>query len=237
MELENKMEQKLDFLRQYFSNHVTLIPCSEIANIKGIPRLWVELFSEKKVEKRIDFILSIWKRYVAEELRITIAYLSEHLEDVELMKVDDRYSILYTIKTDSGETEFYEGRNPNDSFNNMVLKNAWSNIPSSIRTFYENVHNGFYYYASGSMGLVPLESVTYFDDDEWGIIEDLEEPIQINLKTTFGFFKNGMAGYVAIDTNNCVNDNATLWFSNDQPTYNVNFWDIVDEWIVIGFEV
>ncbi|MEH6980057.1 SMI1/KNR4 family protein, partial [Bacillus pseudomycoides] len=27
-----------------------------------------------------------------------------------------------------------------------------------------------------------------------------------------------------------------LWFTNDQPKYNVDFWDVVDEWIVIGFE-
>lgn len=87
------------------------------------------------------------------------------------------------------------------------------------------------------MGLVPLENVTYFDDDEWGIIEELEEPIQINLKTTFGFFKSGMGGYVAIDYNNCENDNATLWWTNKEPRYNINFWDVVDEWIVIGFEV
>lgn len=96
---------------------------------------------------------------------------------------------------------------------------------------------GFYYYASGAMGLVSLECVTYFDDDEWGIIEELEEPLQIDLKTTFGFFKSGMGGYVAIDYNNCKYDKATLWFTNNQPEYNVNFWDVVDEWIVIGFEV
>lgn len=233
------MEQKLDFLRQYFSDNVELIPSNEIPNINNeiLPSLWVELFSEKDVGERIRFTLSIWKKYVGEELRNTISYLSEHLEEVELMMVDGRYSILYTIKTDSGKTIFYEGRNPNDLFNNEVLKDSWNEIPSSIRSFYENVHNGFYYYASRSMGLVPLENVTYFDDDEWGIIEELEEPIQINLETTFGFFKSGMGGYVAIDTNNCVNDNATLWWTNKEPRYNINFWDVVDEWIVIGFEV
>ncbi|MBL1705580.1 SMI1/KNR4 family protein, partial [Klebsiella pneumoniae] len=31
--------------------------------------------------------------------------------------------------------------------------------------------------------------------------------------------------------------NATLWWTNKEPRYNMNFWDIVDEWIVIGFEV
>ncbi len=86
------------------------------------------------------------------------------------------------------------------------------------------------------MGLVPRQSVTYFNDDEWGIIDDLEEPIKIDLRTTFGFFKSGMGGYVAIDYTSCDNNNATLWFSNSQPRYNIDFWDVVDEWMVIGFE-
>ena len=39
------------------------------------------------------------------------------------------------------------------------------------------------------MGLVPLESVTYLGDEgiEWSIIDDLEEPIKINLDSSFGF--------------------------------------------------
>ena len=64
----------------------------------------------------------------------------------------------------------------------------------------------------------------------------MEEPIQINLKTTFGFFQSGMGGYAAIDTDNCNGYRAILWFSDDQPTYNKNFWNIVDEWTAIGCE-
>lgn len=94
------MEQKLDFLRQYFSDNVKLIPCSEMLNVhyKEIPRLWFELFSEKKGEERIECILSIWKRHVAEELRITISFLSQHLEEVELIKVDDDTRFYIRLK-------------------------------------------------------------------------------------------------------------------------------------------
>lgn len=86
------------------------------------------------------------------------------------------------------------------------------------------------------MGFVQLDNVTFFDDDEWGIIDDLEQPLGINLSTTFGFFKSGMGGYLAVDIENCSNDNATLWFVNDQPDYGVKFWEVTDEWLVIGFE-
>ncbi|HDR8180951.1 TPA: SMI1/KNR4 family protein [Bacillus thuringiensis] len=233
------MSSKLDILREY-NEDIQLINANEFKNINSslIPDLWVEVFSEHDREKRIKKILSIWKKYVDNNLSNTIAYLSEYLEDIELMVSEDTYSILYTIKNQGGEDLYYEGRNPKDSFNNEELESSWREIPESIRDFYENVHNGFYDYTSESMGLMPLETITYFGDDdlEWGIIDELEEPIRINLKTSFGFFSNGMGSYIAIDYENCKNNNATFWSAKSQPKYNVHFWNFVDEWIVIGFE-
>lgn len=235
------MECKLEFLKEY-NEDVEIISFEDVKKIDPtlIPKEWHELFGEKHSKKRIDFILNNWRKYVDAELRNTISYLSEYLVNVELIKKNDKYSILYTLSSsqeEPGEEEYYEGGNPLDMCNDGVLKESWDKIPGSVRTFYEKVHNGFYYYASQAMGLVDLDSVTFFDDEEWGIIEELREPLQINLKTTFVFFKSGMGGYVAIDHNNCENDNATLWWVNKQPKYNVKFWDVVDEWIVIGFQL
>ncbi|WP_286674144.1 hypothetical protein [Clostridium sp. ZBS13] len=41
---------------------------------------------------------------------------------------------------------------------------------------------------------------------------------------------------MAIDYNNCNNDNATLWSQKEESGYNLKFRDTVDEWTVIGFE-
>lgn len=228
------MENKLEFLRKYHEN-IQLINIEEIDS-KLIPREWYRVFMEKDIKYRIKDILSIWEKYSAIELRNTISYLYENIAEIDLIEYDGKYSILYNIKVSDGEIEYYEGGNPEEKFNNSKLEMSWSKIPEPVRRFYENVHDGFYYYASQSMGLVPRQSVTYFNDDEWGIIDDLEEPIKIDLRTTFGFFKSGMGGYVAIDYTSCDNNNATLWFSNSQPRYNIDFWDVVDEWMVIGFE-
>src|SRR5699024_5164015 len=201
-----------------------------------IPLNWLNVIEEEETIKKVEKTLAIWEEFMPNNLRNTISYLKENLINVELLKSNGIYTILYSVRVGDGDIDFYEGGLPNNTFNNDALEAIWSKIPSSIKSFYENVHNGFYYYASGAMGLVPLESVTFFDNDEWGIIEELEESIQINLQTTFGFFKNGMGGYVAIDYDNSKNDNAVLWFTDEQPRYHVNFWDIVDEWLVIGFD-
>lgn len=231
------MEQKLNYLRKY-NRTINLIPLDDIDHIDFnlIPKDWRKLFKEKDIKKRIDVLLRIWKKHLGAELSNTISYLYDYLENVELIEAAGRYSILYTIKNSKGRNLYYEGRNPNEKLNNENLDKAWDKLPISIRKFYRNVHNGFYYYASESMGLVPLESVTYLDDYEWGIIEELKEPLQINLKTSFGFFSNGMGSYIASDYTNCSNNNATYWSGKEQPRYNVDFWNYVDEWVVIGFE-
>lgn len=235
------MEPKLEFLKEYtLSNNLNIIivPFYQVRDIGSelIPKSWFTIFENNEKDKRIELVLEVWKACSPVALRNTISYLAENLCEVDLISFDDRYSILYSVKSQSGEIQYYEGRNPLESPNNIELQKHWDKIPPSIQHFYKNLHNGFYFYASKAMGLVPLENVTFFGDDEWGIIESLNEPIQINLQTTFGFYKNGMGGYVAIDYENAENDNATLWFSNDQPEYNVHFWDIVDEWIVIGLQ-
>lgn len=237
--MTKSMEQKLNYLRKY-NQDIRLVPVNEINKIGEnlIPNVWRELFKEELVSKRKDALLSLWKKYVGTELRNTISYLNEYLEDIEIMESGNTYSILYTVRNHKGNILYYEGQNPINDFENEELKKYWSIIPGKLREFYENIQNGFYYYASESMGLVPISSVTYLGDDdlEWGILEELEEPLQINLGTSFGFFSNGMGSYVAIDCNNCENSNAIFWSAKRQPKYNVNFWNYVDEWIVIGFQ-
>lgn len=47
-------------------------------------------------------LLEIWKKYVGRELSNLILYLTENIDDIELLEIEDsdskRYSILYTIK-------------------------------------------------------------------------------------------------------------------------------------------
>ncbi len=210
----------------------------DLLNIKkeNIPKEWVEVFIETDKTERKDKLIALWNRVCEKELSHTISYLKENLVDVELIIDNGQYASLYSVKSENDEILYYEGGIPNKSIYNLDMQQAWSSVPQSIVKFYGKLHNGFYYMPSRAMGLVPLERVTYFKEDEWGILDDLEHPLEINLDTTYGFFENGMGGYVAVDLNNCTDNRATLWFTNDQPEYSVDFWDIVDEWILIGLQ-
>ncbi|MEB2267031.1 SMI1/KNR4 family protein [Priestia megaterium] len=228
---------KLSFLQQYRKS-IEFVSNEDLLSIKKekIPEEWMEVFIETDKIERKDKIIALWNRVCEKELSHTISYLKENLVDVELIIDNGQYAILYSVKSENDEILYYEGGIPNKSIYDLDMQQAWSSVPQSIVKFYGKLHNGFYYMPSRAMGLVPLERVTYFKEDEWGILDDLEHPLEINLETTYGFFENGIGGYVAVDLNNCTDNRATLWFTNDQPEYSVDFWDIVDEWILIGLQ-
>ncbi|MFE3896206.1 MULTISPECIES: SMI1/KNR4 family protein [unclassified Priestia] len=228
---------KLSFLQQYRKS-IEFVSNEDLLSIEKekIPEEWMEVFIETDKTERKDKIIALWNRICEKELSHTISYLKENLVDVELIIDNGQYAILYSVKSENDEILYYEGGIPNKSIYDLDMQQAWSSVPQSIVKFYGKLHNGFYYMPSRAMGLVPLERVTYFKEDEWGILDDLEHPLEINLDTTYGFFENGMGGYVAVDLNNCTDNRATLWFTNDQPEYSVDFWDIVDEWILIGLQ-
>ncbi|MBC6135685.1 SMI1/KNR4 family protein [Listeria booriae] len=224
---------KIQFLSKYRKN-ISLVDAKTLQE-NDIPVEWLEILNKGEPERR-EKTIEYWRSISSNELRNTISYLSDNLLDVELICYNDVYSVLYTVKVGEGEVDYFEGRIPTQNILNKELQKFWSETPQSIKDFYEKLHNGFYYFPIRAMGLVPLENVTFFGDDEWGIIEDLEAPLGIELDSTFGFFSTGMGGYVALDYSNDDKEKATIWFTDDHPKYNMNFWDVVDEWIVMGFE-
>ncbi|MEK4713589.1 SMI1/KNR4 family protein [Sporosarcina psychrophila] len=228
---------KLSSLKQYRKS-IEFVSNKDLLNIEkeNIPKKWMEIFKETDKTRKKDKLIALWNDVCEKELSNTISYLKENLLEFELIVDNGQYAVLYSVKSENEEILYYEGGIPTSSIDISEMQQDWSNVPESIKRFYEKLHNGFYYLPSRAMGLVPVECSTHFEDYEWGILEELDEPLGINMATTYGFFENGMGGYVAIDLNNCIDDVATLWFTNDKPEYNVDFWDIVDEWIVIGLQ-
>ncbi|MBT2680529.1 SMI1/KNR4 family protein [Bacillus sp. ISL-35] len=228
---------KLSFLKQYRRN-IEFVPYKDLLSMDNekIPGQWIEIFKETDKTRRKEKLIGLWNSVCGKELSNTISYLIENLVKIELIIDNGQYAVLYSIKSENDEILYYEGGIPDKSIYISEMQQEWSTVPHSIKEFYEKLHNGFYYLPSRAMGLVPVETITHFEELEWGVLEELDEPLGINMATTYGFFENGMGGYVAIDLNNCFHGIATLWFSNDKPEYNVDFWDIVDEWIVIGLQ-
>lgn len=224
----NKME-KLLFLKK-FRKDVEIVDPGQVENL-SIPKLWRELFSEKDFSIQKKILLNQWKKVVGLELPNSISFIENNLCELDLIHYREKWSILYSIKCEDGEIYYFEGGNPEECVAHKLL----NGMPEKLMSFYLELHNGFFFYPSRMMGLVPLDEVTHFSDD-WGILDELEEPLKLSLDTTYGFFKNGGGGYLAVDYNNCKNNIATRWFDDMEPEYNINFWEYADIWLKIGFE-
>lgn len=225
--------QSIEYLRKYHKD-VQFIT-GGYAEIDAIPNEWkIALGMPDEAKKK--YIIDFWKKDFSDLLCNLISYLEKNLVSVDLIQYRDRYSLLYGISSTAGRTLYYEGMVPLSVDTKPNPIKDWERFPEKIKRFYTSLHNGFFYYASHSMGLSPVNEIFLFDDEDWHILEELAEPIQIDLENTYGIFASGMGGYVAVDLCNCENDNSVIWFTAKQPIYNKNFWSVVDEWTVLGFE-
>lgn len=217
-----------EYLRKYHST-LKIVDVETVKNVV-IPEYWINALKEEDSKKRVNIIISKWKSIVSDCLPRLIDYLDEHLEDIILVNYKNHFSLIYIIKKSSGKTLYYEGANPCELREHKLL----SGMPEKLRQFYLEVHNGFFYYASRSHGLISLDEVMNLGQNEWGIIEELNEPIQISLDTSYAFFTDRFGGYIVIDYANSENDKGTIWYDDDIPEYQINFWEELDDWILAG---
>ncbi len=221
---------KITYLKK-FRKDVAIIGMNDVGDAV-IPELWNEIFKEKEFETKKEKIVNQWRQVLGAELPNSIAFIEENLCEIDFIRCDGKISILYGIRCEDGNIYYFEGGNPKECIEHELLEG----MPQKLKSFYLDLHNGFFYYSSRMMGIVSLNEVTHFSDDEWGIIDELEEPLQISLETTYGFYNSGGGGYLAVDYSNCDNNVATRWYDDMDPDYNIDFWEYADEWIMIGFE-
>ena len=239
---DKKINNKLEFLNHYNKN-VKIIKNNELDDYRSfIPAKWFNDLKEDEINKKIEKVLKIWEESVFNELNKTIKYLKNNLIEVDLIIYNDvvtnkeKISILYTIKQETKkeyDISYFEGNFNIEFDKNNILEQNWKKIPKKLFEFYTNIHNGFHFYGDNA-GLDELKDVTYLNN--YYDIEDFEEyeNLQsINLEMTFGFFSNGAGDYVAIDISRSDENNAIVLYHDDfEESYNVNFWNEVDKWIV-----
>ena len=232
-----ELSEKIAFLNKYTlssEKKVEFITDESTILNAPIPEYWKKAFVVNDIKERKSIIFSEWKKYEAQELRNTILYLQTYSTNIELMKIGNEYSVLYTILGFKTKREFfYEGKNPvtEQAFKEKI-KCPIEKIDNSIIDFYTKIHNGFYDFTSKSMGLDALNVIDPVSDFEW----EYEDQLDMDLTFCYNFFSNGMGTYVVLDLNQDMETGAYLWSTKELPKGNLNFWDIIDEWIIIGLD-
>ena len=150
------------------------------------------------------------------------------------MRIGEEYSILYTVLSyKTKKLAFYEGKNPLSESNlGEKFDCPVENIDKTIVDFYTKVHNGFYYYPSKTMGLDSTENIDSMADFEW----EYEDQLEMDLTSCYNFFSNGMGTYIVLDLTKNIENGAYLWSTKELPKGNLNFWNFIDEWIIIALD-
>jgi hypothetical protein len=138
---------KLSFLRQYRKS-IEFVSNRDLLNIEkeNMPEKWIEIFKETDKTRKKDKLIALRNSVCEKELSNTISYLKENLLEFELIVDNGQYAVLYSVKSENDEILYYEGGIPTNSISEM--QQDWSNVPESIKEFYEKLHNGFYYLPS-----------------------------------------------------------------------------------------
>lgn len=230
---------KLAFLNKYTLNDYQVEILTGMEDIaQELPKLWQDILVISEREERVKEVVKYWHQKVGNCLVNTCSYLTEYLHDVEVMKVGPDFYLLYTVVGRRGKVMYYVGGDPSKTKAGLcsIGQNFISQLPDSLKNFYFELHDGFYYYPSRSMGLEAVHSIMRLADEEWGILDD-GASVSIDLTSSYSFFTNGMGRYVVLDLSedNSLSE-AVLWDAFSPARYHLEFWPVVDEWITIGFD-
>lgn len=193
----------------------------------NIPHKWKRVLSTKDKTQKVNLIIEIWKNGFSKKLSNVLNYMSRNLKDCELIKNKDQHYIVYILQHPTNETIYYLGGLDSDNTNLEML-------PNDLKKFYQEVHNGFYFFPGKFMGLQEIKDVNVMSEYDWGVISDLDIHIDFDLDDYIIVFTTRMGGYIIVKAYN-DHSNAIIWFDDDEPIYDENIWDILDEWLYLGF--
>ena len=188
-----------------------------------IPETWSFLLTEENKDKKKSLVIERWS-YFSSLLPKTLHLLEELLEDVFLMFHQQQIKMVYLLLVDE-EYVLYVGNMPTTDSQLAIL-------PDKLQHFYKHLHNGWFENISGGLGLLPIEKVHFLSQSEWGLPQEILQSTDLN--QTYYVLHNGGNGFLCINIEDKENPKALIWWTNDAPKMDIDFWSYLDLWIEIG---
>ncbi|MBF1518488.1 MAG: SMI1/KNR4 family protein [Prevotella pallens] len=188
-----------------------------------IPEMWSFLLTEEDKDKKKSLVIERWSDF-STLLPKTLNILEELLEDVLLVFHQQQIKMVYLLLVDE-EYVLYVGNMPTTDSHIAIL-------PDKLQHFYKHLHNGWFENISGGLGLLPIEKVRFLSQSEWGLPQEILQSTDLN--QTYYVLHNGGNGYLCINIEDKENPKALIWWTNDAPKMDIDFWSYLDSWIEIG---
>ena len=188
-----------------------------------IPETWSFLLTEENKDKKKALVIERWSDF-STLLPKTLHLLEELLEDVFLVVHQQQIKMVYLLLVDE-EYVLYVGNMPTTDSHIAIL-------PDKLQHFYKHLHNGWFENISGGLGLLPIEKVRFLSQSEWGLPQEILQSTDLN--QTYYVLHNGGNGFLCINIEDKENPKALIWWTNDTPKMDIDFWNYLDSWIEIG---
>lgn len=188
-----------------------------------IPETWSFLLTEENKDKKKSLVIERWSDF-STLLPKTLHLLEELLEDVFLVVHQQQIKMVYLLLVDE-EYVLYVGNMPTTDSHIAIL-------PDKLQHFYKHLHNGWFENISGGLGLLPIEKVRFLSESEWGLPQEILQSTDLN--QTYYVLHNGGNGFLCINIEDKENPKALIWWTNDAPKMDIDFWNYLDSWIEIG---
>lgn len=188
-----------------------------------IPETWSFLLTEENKDKKKALVIERWSDF-SSLLPKTLHLLEELLEDVFLVFHQQQIKMVYLLLVDE-EYVLYVGNMPTTDSHIAIL-------PDKLQHFYKHLHNGWFENISGGLGLLPIEKVRFLSESEWGLPQEILQSTDLN--QTYYVLHNGGNGFLCINIEDKENPKALIWWTNDAPKMDIDFWSYLDSWIEIG---
>ncbi|MBF1471876.1 SMI1/KNR4 family protein [Prevotella pallens] len=188
-----------------------------------IPETWSFLLTEENKDKKKTLVIERWSDFRT-LLPKTLNILEELLDDVLLVFHQQQIKMVYLLLVDE-EYVLYVGNMPTIDSHIAIL-------PDKLQHFYKHLHNGWFENISGGLGLLPIEKVHFLSESEWGLPQEILQSTDLN--QTYYVLHNGGNGFLCINIEDKENPKALIWWTNDAPKMDIDFWSYLDSWIEIG---
>jgi len=223
--IEITRKSAVDALEKNFSRENLILSFNEAVPDKIIPNEWKN-FGIKNDSAAIAWYPTEWKTY-GNRLPWIQALLRKCLIGTAVLYA--KIPNLVYIFHDSEDYYLYIGKPPLNYLRHYPTSNL-QNLPKDLIEFYQNIHNGFTFHPSNTMGPLSLENQPKLAN----LYDGNHPPFP---KESIGIFHNGAGDYLSVAPGTSSH-NAFIWWHEqpENPETNMDLWAVMDNWVSIFLE-
>ena len=212
-----------------------------------LPEEWRALPALSPAE-RVGVMADRMDHYVGDVLPETVALIRWCGRDAELALWGERYIVVYTLVNSTGYRFYEYGGNPfqptwpgeggpvgigpsyDVSVYDFNVHAVWDRVPAKLRSFYENVHDGFLYSTGADLQLYELVDVNEFRSGDFPDFDMLNnDALCDRAKGCYVFYHHTSGSLLTVDLVGKCPGRVDYWSTGGDFKFDIDLWQVLDD--------